>query len=143
MAKGKWIQGIFNPTNPQKYKGDVNNIVFRSSWEDYFANFLDKNPHVVEWSSEELQIPYFNPILNRPATYFPDFWVKYRDLNNNIQIEVIEIKPSKQVEKPTNRSRRETRETWCVNAAKWEAAIQFCAKHKMKFRVLTEKSLFK
>jgi hypothetical protein len=28
---GKWMQGKFKPKNPQKYKGDISKITFRSS----------------------------------------------------------------------------------------------------------------
>lgn len=138
---GKWKQGLFVPMNPHKYNGDVDNIIFRSSWEESFARFLDGNIHVVEWACEEFTIPYFNPIKKRPAQYFPDFWVKYTNKHGQETIEVIEIKPSSQVRRPKGNNRREM-EIWIENMAKWEAAIKFCRERDVLFRVLTERSLF-
>ena len=32
--------GIFKPFNKKKYKGNVNNIIYRSSWEKRFYDIL-------------------------------------------------------------------------------------------------------
>jgi hypothetical protein len=138
----KWKKGLYKPTNPEKYKGDFNNILLRSSWEFSFAKFLDNNPNVLEWASEEFHIPYYNPTLNRNAKYYPDFWVKYQDKNGITNVEVIEIKPFKQTQRPKNTNPHD-RNAWIVNMSKWEAAIKFCKPQGIKFRVLTEKSIFK
>ena len=50
-------KGIFKPNNPQKYKGNVKNITYRSSWEKRFMVYCDKTRQIVEWGSEELFIP--------------------------------------------------------------------------------------
>lgn len=143
MAKQKqWKQGLFKPLNPDKYKGNVNNIMLRSSWEFNFAKFLDGNKNVVEWASEEFAVVYYNPVKKRSAQYYPDFWVKYIDKDGETIVEVIEIKPSNQVTRPKKQSGNELA-TWVQNMAKWEAAIEFCKKRDMRFRVLTEKALFK
>lgn len=39
----KWF-----PKNPEKYVGDVNNIISRSSWETKFMNWCDQNPAVIK-----------------------------------------------------------------------------------------------
>ena len=39
-------QGKFKPQNPEKYKGDPMNIIFRSSWERIFCNWCDKNSKI-------------------------------------------------------------------------------------------------
>ena len=59
-------QGIFKPLNPQKYKGNVNNIIYRSSWEKRFMIYCDKNRSVLEWGSEEIAISY-RSVDNRPG----------------------------------------------------------------------------
>lgn len=141
MGKG-WKQGFFTPQNPKKYKGDVEKIIFRSSWEESFARFLDCNINVLEWSSEEISINYFNPVKKRPARYYPDFWVKYRNKHGEILEELIEIKPYKQVQRPSKRSNKYEQVTWFVNMAKWDAAIKFCKGKQIQFRVLTERKLF-
>ncbi len=142
MAKKGWMQGLYTPTNPDKYKGDLNKIIFRSSWELSFAKFLDGNPNVLEWASEEFHIPYFNPMKKRNARYYPDFWVKYQNKHGEIIQEVIEVKPHSQVQRPKKGNKYE-QATWFTNMAKWDAAIKFCKQRKLKFRVLTEKSMFK
>lgn len=137
-----WKQGLYKPNHPQKYKGDITKIVFRSSWELSFAKFLDGNPNVLEWASEEFFVTYFNPSKRRNARYYPDFWVKYQNKHGEIIQEVIEVKPHSQVQRPKGGNKYNQMQ-WFVNMAKWEAAIKFCKERNLKFRVLTEKSMFK
>ena len=50
MARdGKYHQGRFNPRNPEKYKGDVRNIIYRSSWELKFLQWCDRNDKILEY----------------------------------------------------------------------------------------------
>jgi hypothetical protein len=56
--------------------------------------------------------------------------------------EVIEIKPKKEVAL-TKKSSLYDKVAIAINMAKWEAAKQFCEKHGMVFRILTEDSLFR
>ena len=51
-------KGIFKPLNPQKYKGNVKNIVYRSRWEKRFMNYCDRTKEIIEGGSEELSIFY-------------------------------------------------------------------------------------
>ena len=51
-------KGLFKPKNPSKYKGNINEIVYRSSWEKKMMIYCDTTKSVVEWGSEELVIPY-------------------------------------------------------------------------------------
>ena len=53
MADNKYKQGFYYPKNPNKYVGDVDNIVYRSSWELRVFKWMDDNPSVLEWASEE------------------------------------------------------------------------------------------
>ena len=52
------IKSLFKPTKPRKYKGDINNIICRSSWEKRFCSWCDLNESIIEWGSEEFWIPY-------------------------------------------------------------------------------------
>ena len=72
-------KGIYRPSNPKKYKGDSQNIIYRSLWERKFMNYCDLNENVLEWASEEFWIPYKDPTTNRVRRYFPDFFIKYKD----------------------------------------------------------------
>lgn len=144
---GTFKQGLFNPRNPKKYKGNVSNICFRSSWELEFCKFCDNNINVLEWASEEIAIPYVKPTDNRVHTYYPDFWVKYKDKYGKIIQEVIEIKPMDQVNGPRKNIRNHKQRlyeqlTYAVNVAKWKYATKWCSDRGIKFRLVTEQQLF-
>lgn len=143
-------RGRFIPTHPEKYAGDIKNIMFRSSWELSVMKFLDASPSVEKWGSEEFSIPYLKPTIDKVtgratmkvANYFPDFLVVYRDKTGNQVKEILEIKPAKEalVEKAKNAY---DKLSLAINMAKWKAAEEFAERNGMKFRVLTEHSLFK
>jgi hypothetical protein len=142
----EYHQGKYQPQNPQKYIGDTTNIVYRSGWELRVMQWLDENPDVERWGSEELTIPYRSPIDHQIRRYIPDFVVKFRSPTGS-QIALLEIKPESQTKPPkqTKRKRRTTliyeAQEYAVNQAKWESARQFCENRGWKFMVLTEKNL--
>ena len=88
-------KGRFKPTNPTKYKGDHSNIIYRSLWERKFMKLCDSNSNILEWSSEEVIIPYKSPIDGKFHRYFVDFWVKQKNTKGEIVEKLIEIKPKK------------------------------------------------
>ena len=120
------------------------NIVFRSSWELSMTQFLDNNPNILRWSSEEFYIPYLKPTDKKVHRYFPDYWIEYKDRTGKIVQEVLEVKPSTQVS-PNLKRKQTTYEqiTYAINIAKWQAATEFCKQRGIKFRILTEKQMFK
>lgn len=133
-------KGKFTPKNPQKYKGDWHNITYRSGWECRIMNNMDLNPNVIEWSSEEVVIPYLSPVDKKWHRYFPDFLVRMNH-NGKIITLLIEVKPAKQSRPPSKRSRVTKKyitevTTWAVNQAKWKAAIEFCKDRKWEFKVM-------
>lgn len=139
------MQQLFKPHNPQKYKGNAKNIQYRSQWECKYMIELDADPNVLEWSSEELKIPYTDKATGRFHMYYPDFYVKKRE-GNKIKTYIIEIKPLKQTQKPVRGKKSEKvflKEvmTWGKNLGKWEAAERYCKKHGHEFVILTEKEL--
>jgi len=139
-------KGKFKPHNPSKYRGDYTNIVYRSLWELRFMRYLDTNPLILEWASEEIVIPYYSPVDKKVHRYFPDFWVKARVNETTINTMIIEIKPDIQTRMPERKQKTTRRyiselKTFGVNDAKWKAAEQFCLNRKWQFKVLTEKEL--
>ena len=139
-------KGYFKPKNPQKYKGNPTEIVYRSSWECRVMSFLDNNPSVVQWSSEEIVIPYLSPIDRKVHRYFPDFYIKVKDKNGKIKEMIWEIKPKKQSSQPKKQSRITQRYinevvTWGINEAKWKAAEEYCLDRGWQFKVLTEEDI--
>ena len=139
--KGKWIQAEFFPKNPGKCLNQ-SAIKSRSSWEHSYMRWLDEHPDVVEWGSEVIQIPYFNPLKKRPANYIPDFLIRYRDKNNIIHNELIEIKPLKETMLEHAKSKYD-KLMLVQNVAKWKAAQSFCRKAGLEFRIINEQHLFR
>lgn len=139
-------QGFFVPKNPEKYHGDLTNIVYRSGWERSAMNWFDQNPSVTKWASEELVIPYVCPTDERIHRYFVDFIVKVRSTSGTDQIFIVEVKPEAQTRPPkypgktTQKFLTETL-TYARNCAKWEAAEAFAKARGWKFIKLTEYDL--
>jgi len=138
-------KGIFTPKFPNKYVGNANNIVYRSSWELKFMHQLDQNEKVLSWASEELVIKYFDPVSNRIRRYFPDFLVRALTRTGEITVTIIEIKPDYQTNlrtAPKRTSRQYLQEVRDVatNHAKWNAAVEFAKKQGWNFQVITEKN---
>ena len=133
-------KGKFTPRNPQKYKGDHRKIIYRSSWECRVMNYFDKNPEFIQWSSEEIIVPYKSPVDGKWHRYFPDFLVKVQT-KEGLKTFLIEVKPHKQ-SKPPQVQKRVTKRyvesvvTWGVNQAKWKAAIEYCKDRKWEFIVM-------
>jgi hypothetical protein len=69
----KTYKGRYSPKNPGKYKGDPTGIIYRSLWERKLMVYLDENKSIIQWSSEEIAIPYISPLDIRYHRYFPDF----------------------------------------------------------------------
>lgn len=142
----KYRQGMFVPRFPEKYKGNKNQIFWRSSWERKTMLFLDLNPNVLEWSSEETIIPYQNPLTGRVSRYFVDFYAKMKDKNGNIKKFLIEVKPHSQTLPPVQKNRKTKslvyqQAEYIKNQAKWQAAESWSKKHNCQFVILTEKQL--
>ncbi|WKC55851.1 hypothetical protein R31_131 [Klebsiella phage R3_1] len=140
--------GRFTPENVSKYRGDIRKITYRSSWEKFFMSYLDRNPKVVKWASEETVIPYFCNAEGKKRRYFMDFW--FQDING--QQFFIEVKPKKETAPPQKPSKltaaakkRYINEvyTWSVNVDKWKAAQKTADKMGITFRILTEEGLRK
>ena len=138
-------KGWFKPQNPKKYKGDPNQIVYRSNWELRVMKYLDNNPNVIWWASEELFVPYTSPIDQKIHRYFPDFIVRLKQKDGKHSTVVIEIKPQKQTVKPQQKrkTKRYLQEaaTYAINQEKWRAADLFCREHGWQFKVITEKDI--
>jgi len=140
-------KGKFKPKYPNKYQGDIKEIVYRSSWELKMMKYCDTSKSIVEWGSEELVIPYLSPWDNRYHRYFPDFYIKVRTKNGSLKKYIIEVKPKNQCTPPERNPKRRTGvwynkvKTWGINKAKWKSATEFCLDHNMEFKILTEDHL--
>lgn len=139
--------GKFSPINPNKYLGDPTNIFWRSLWERRVMTYLDETPSVVQWSSEELIIPYLSPVDNKWHRYFPDFFIRVKNKQGLLEGIVLEVKPHSQTTPPkvakrvTKRVIQEVM-TYGINEAKWKAATEYCKDRGWTFKVVTEKEIF-
>ena len=141
MAKPKYAQGIFIPTNPQKYVGN-HKPKYRSGWEFTFMQFCDKNKNVLQWASEAIIIPYMHPLTGKRTNYIPDFLVVYENKHGQQRAEIVEIKPKKQSVIESKMS-AQNKLVVAVNHAKWQAANAYCKRNGLLFRVITEDDLFR
>lgn len=139
-------KGRYRVLNPSKYKGNLSEIVYRSSWELKFMRWCDVNASVLEWGSETVVIPYKSPVDNKFHRYFVDFYVKIKNKDNKIVKYLVEIKPDKFTKPPQipkKQSKKFIQEVfqYGTNQAKWKAADEFCQDRGMKFLILTENDL--
>tara|TARA_R100000908_G_scaffold47921_1_gene23743 strand:+ start:497 stop:952 length:456 start_codon:yes stop_codon:yes gene_type:complete len=139
-------KGRYRVANPKKYKGDIKEVVYRSSWELKFMRWCDYNSNVLEWGSETTIIPYKSPVDSKIHRYFVDFYIKVRNKDGKASKYLIEIKPER-FTKPPPIPKRKTKRfinevfTYGTNQAKWKYANEYCLDRGWEFLVLTEKDL--
>lgn len=151
---GPFKQGYYRLQNPEKYIGDPNNIIIRSSWEQRFASWCDMHPKIKRWSNESLEIPYISPIDNKKHRYYIDFCIEVVKESGTIQPYLIEVKPNSQIKPPDpallegNRTLQKMKrynwqlKTYIINKAKFEAAVKFANERGYKFAIADENFLF-
>jgi hypothetical protein len=125
--------------HPEKYKGR-RPVTMRSSWESKFVlQYLDINSNIVEWSSEEVVIPYICGTDGKQHRYFMDFWVKAATGNGKFKELLIEVKPYKSTVEPV-KPKRITKGTasvmfdWVKNSSKWKTTRLICEQERKKGR---------
>ena len=138
----KTYSGIYKVEHPQMYKGNVDNVEFRSSWEKACFKWLDGNSKVEWWASEEFVVPYYYDVDKKMHRYFVDLSIKWK----NGKLMLIEVKPKKQTKPPKEPQRKTKRylnevKTWGVNSSKWKYAVEWCENNGMEFQILTEDDL--
>jgi hypothetical protein len=138
---------FYKPKNKEKYKGKYP-LICRSSWEYQFCQWLDSNLGIEFWSSEPIEIPYFNPITQKSARYYPDYLVKGTSRKGESIVWLVEVKPFKETHPPNQHGNKKKstilyeQKTWKVNEAKFLAAKEFCRLKGWTFKIITERELF-
>ncbi len=149
---GEYRSGKYEPRNPEKYIGDIHNIIYRSSWEYRFCTYCDTNESILKWSSEPVSIDYYNPLDKKEHKYNVDFYMKVLKESGEEQDWIIEIKPENQTKKPIYegvntlsklKSYNRNMQIWITNQAKFKAAKEWAAKRGFKFGVIDENFLFR
>lgn len=137
----KTYKGFYKVKNPKKYKGDPNEVVYRSHWEKYVMLWCDSKSQVVQWCSEEVVIPYFFELDQKTHRYFIDFYIKFKDG----KVLLVEVKPEAQTKVPSGpkKTKKYLNESiaFVKNQAKWQAAEKVAADQGWKFVIWTEKEL--
>ena len=139
----KTYKGFYKIRNPQKYRGDPRNVVYRSGWEQAVMRWCDDSSQVKEWSSEEIVIPYLCETDKRMHRYFMDFMIVY----NNGRTVLVEVKPAKETTPPKTGQGRARRQvinetlTYIKNMSKWSATEQYVADRGWHFEIWTEHRL--
>jgi len=140
--------GRYRIQNISKYEGDHSKVFYRSLWERQAFRWLDENPQVKKWNSEEVVIPYICKTDGKHHRYFVDLKIIFE----NGKTYLVEIKPEKQTiapKTPSNNTKRTAvspkyiKEVlgYVKNTSKWEAAEEFCKRKGWIFEVWTEKTL--
>jgi hypothetical protein len=135
-------QGLYRPKNPTKYRGDISNIQYRSSWEAALMYWLDMNEKIKHWSSESVVVPYVSPLDGKVHRYFIDFMIE-----TTAGVILVEVKPQKECMPPKmGRGRKKhivesEALTYAKNNAKWQAAEQYANSMGYKFQVWDEVTL--
>jgi len=161
----KTRQGYAKIQNKDKYIGDPELIIYRSSWEFAFIKYCDMSPSVKRWSSEPVSIPYYDRVSkleecaklgldpNNPSNwevknYNTDFWYEVDNGRDRLEKIFVEIKPSHKLKKPipppehaTLKEQRifvKAAKEYLINEAKFAAIREWAERHDSKFYVFTE-----
>jgi len=134
--------GKYKVKNRSKYKGDADNVVFRSLWERNAFKWCDNSELVKYWVSEEIVIPYLWEVDKKYHRYFMDLKITFTSGKTIL----VEIKPDKETRPPDFKGRK-TRKyinegmTYVKNMNKWSAAQNYAADRGWGFEIWTEKKL--
>lgn len=146
---GRYKAGRINPASCRKLfesqKGKP--IIYRSSYERQFIQWLETSHRVVRWGSECLGIKYTNRLDGKQHTYYPDYIVEvYKDINDpgkGKDVLIVEIKPWNQTQPPSPSLPKDSYawKEYIKNVCKWEAAQTYAARNNAKFKIFTERTI--
>lgn len=136
----RYKQGYINPASCKKLFPSQQNkpIIYRSSYEKRFIEYLENNKNVEAWGSECTPIEYVDAYDNKTHTYYPD----YIALINGVYY-LFEVKPYNQCVAPSSIVPKDSYQwkTYIKNVSKWKAAKTLCESKGMKFQIITEKTI--
>lgn len=135
--KSRFKQGYVDPNSCKKLITEFRSqpIIYRSSYERKFMQWLESSRKVKRWASECIEIPYLW-VDGKWHKYYPDYYVEMEDGTKT----VIEIKPYNMTQSPETDNPRALKE-YSKNVCKWKAALEFCQKKGFKFQILTERTI--
>lgn len=139
MWQNKTIKSRYTIKNKAKYMGDYHNVTARSSWERSAFNWCETNPNVVKWASENISIPYVNPVDKKTHKYIMDLMIWWKDG----RISIVEIKPKYQTKPPATQMRKTKKYIqeayeYIKNESKWKSAKRLAEVRGWQFEIWTE-----
>jgi hypothetical protein len=138
--------GTYKVKNKAKYEGNWANVKYRSLWERQCFRYLDNNPSVIGWSSEEYVVGYRCRTDNKLHKYYIDLFIRWESNDGSSakrKCTLVEIKPNKETIAP-KQGKRKTKKylkevfTYAKNISKWEAAKSFADKRGYDFEIWDE-----
>jgi len=117
-------QGLYVPTNPKKYIGDINNIIYRSSWERRFCQNIDYY----------IQVKKGDVLEN---------WLIEIKPEDQYALDKRPKEPTGNLTEKKIRSYNEKLKIWITNRAKFEAAKRFAEDRGYKFGAINEKFIMR
>jgi len=132
-------RGKYHPKDIKKYMGDHTKVVYRSLWERNTFRWLDDNPEIRGWNSEDVVIKYICGTDGKYHRYFIDIY--FETIHGKKYL--IEIKPKKETMPPKAPKRKTKRYiseqlTYVKNISKWKAATEFAKDNGVKFFIWDE-----
>ena len=109
-------------------------------------HFLDTKDYVICWNSEEIIVPYRDPLKGHWRRYFVDLYAQMMGSDGTIKTYLIEIKPKYQTIEPIKKNRVTQKYinevyTYAVNQTKWKYAEEYCKDRGWEFKIMTEDDL--
>lgn len=139
--------GYYKCINPKKYIGDTAAIMIRSKLELRMFRICDRDKDIVLWESEpNMPVRYYNPVLQREASYYPDLKLIIMEGGKRIMY-IVEIKASVMMLPPpknmakNSKSYRMRMKNFLVNNAKEKALKAYCNSMGFKYKMITEKDI--
>ena len=127
--------------NRSKYLGDPTKVIARSGWERAAFIWCEDNPRVKQWASENVHVPYINPIDKKQHKYIMDLMIWWTDGT----ISIVEIKPKHQTKPPTGKRRTKKyiaeAYEYIKNQCKWEAAGRLAKARNWRFEIWHEENM--
>lgn len=174
LKKGETHQGFLHEKYqlkfPEKYIGNPNLIIYRSSWELAFCRWCDVSPSILRWSSEPIKIPYYDRVSkldeckklgldpNNPRNwvvknYNTDFWIEIDKSGQRPEKWFVEVKPKDKLKKPIPPQGKITlkeqkrfnklAKEYLINEAKFAALDEWAKKNGAKFFIFHEDIMIK
>lgn len=133
---GRYQQGYVDPSSCKKLlPGAPTPVIYRSSYERRFIQWLERSSQVRWWASECIAIPYKYPD-GSTHLYYPDYFLIFSDGSKVL----VEVKPKNQTIPPPSTDVWRTKE-WSKNNRKWSAAMEYCSNRGIEFKILTEETI--